>query len=241
MTKHVFSVYSRIHIPDGVFPGSNEKQIFERTPGFGRLGAYRSSFWPATRAGLSGDRPFQRLHSEPDHRLCRGATDRRGGRGHALQQLSDFAYCRRVGSEPKDLLRRTHVTRSFTAFQTEAAITTRLPEFLQRRSCGVVLILGLLQTYYDEQIHVHESEHSLHRILQTLHRVKAQNRHVLIAEVDVENPPEGKEHLFGMIRAATEVTLSMQPVDAGYELIEQRSIKWDETTNPSPWSLTGTE
>jgi hypothetical protein len=167
------------------------------------LGAYRSSSWPATRAGLSGDRPFQRLHSEPDHRLCRGATD--------------------------------------TAFQTEAAITTRLPEFLQRRSCGVVLILGLLQTYYDEQIHVHESEHSLHRVLQTLHRVKAQNRHVLIAEVDVENPPEGKEHLFGMIRAATEVTLSIQPVDAGYELIEQRSIKWDETTNLSPWSLTGTE
>ena len=39
--------------------------------------------------------------------------------------------------EPKDLLRRTHVTRSFTAFQTEAAITTRLPEFLQRRSCGL--------------------------------------------------------------------------------------------------------
>jgi hypothetical protein len=143
--------------------------------------------------------------------------------------------------EPKDLLRRTHVTRSFTAFQTEAAITTRLPEFLQRRSCGVVLILGLLQTYYDEQIHVHESEHSLHRVLQTLHRVKAQNRHVLIAEADVENPPEGKEHLFGMIRAATEVTLSIQPVDAGYELIEQRSIEWDETTNPSPWSLTGTE
>ena len=102
-------------------------------------------------------------------------------------------------------------------------------------------LLGLLQTYYDEQIHVHESEHSLYRVLQTLHRVKAQNRHVLIAEVDVENPPEGKEHLSGMIRAATEVTLSMQPVDAGYELIEQRSIKWDETTNPSPWSLTGTE
>lgn len=146
-----------------------------------------------------------------------------------------------LGAVPKDLLRRTHVTRSFTAFQTEAAITTRLPEFLLRRPCGIVLVLGLLQTYYDEQIDAHEAESSLRRVLQALHRVRTQNRHILIADVEVENPPEGKTHLFDLVRSATETTLAVQPTAAGYELIEQRSLEWDETTKPSPWSLTGTE
>lgn len=147
-----------------------------------------------------------------------------------------------LGVPPKQLLRRTHVTRSFTAFQTETAITTRLPAFLDRQPCGVILVLGLLNTYYDEQISPHESEHSLRRVLQTLRMEVTHDRHVMIADVEVDNPPQGKTHLFNLVRAAADVTLSVQPMAAGFQLIEQRSIfSWDEITKPSPWSLTGTE
>ena len=146
-----------------------------------------------------------------------------------------------LGLRPKQLLRRTHVTRSFTAFQTETAITVRLPEFLVRRPCGVILVLGLLHTYYDEQISPHESEHSLRRILQTLRRMNERNRPVIIADIEVDNPPDDRAHLYGLVRSAADIMLAIQPTVAGFQIVEQRSLEWDETTKRSPWSLTGTE
>jgi AraC-like DNA-binding protein len=146
-----------------------------------------------------------------------------------------------LGIAPKTLLRRTYVTRSFTAFQTEAAITAKLPRFLADHACRLVIILGLLDTYYDEQVKPHECKQSLQRIMQTLRALVANNIHVLIADVEIAEPPNGKENLFALINRAADVTAVLALRDDGSYCIEERKTPWDAITIPSRLSLTGTE
>ncbi|MBM3264417.1 MAG: hypothetical protein FJY97_13460 [candidate division Zixibacteria bacterium] len=143
-----------------------------------------------------------------------------------------------LGLPARTLLRQTHLSRSFTAFQTEAVITDRLPTFLERQPCGLVLLLAPLQTYYDDQITPHEAENSLRRSLAALKTLSTQQP-VLIADAEIANPLDEKAHLFEVMRTTADVVWQVQPSPSGYTISEQRSI-WDVTTKPSPLSLTGT-
>src|SRR5437016_7953560 len=122
---------------------------------------------------------------------------------------------------PGTLLRQTYITRSFTAFQTEAAITTKLPRFITRTDCRCVVILGLLDTYYDEQIKPHECRQSLRRILLTLRGLVKKNINVLIASGKVSDPPPGKEALFQLLYGAAERVLMVRA--DGLRRVEERS------------------
>jgi hypothetical protein len=136
-----------------------------------------------------------------------------------------------LGIPAKVLLQRTYVTRSFTAFQTEAAITTKLPHFLETHPCKIVIILGLLDTYYDEQIKPHECKQSIQRIMQKLRELVKQNIHVLIADVDVFKPPKGKENLFKIITNAVDKITVLEMTENGFQLKEERRNNlWDATT-----------
>ncbi len=146
-----------------------------------------------------------------------------------------------LGIPAKALLRQTHVTRSFTAFQTEAAVTDKLLRFLASTPCPVVIVLGLLDTYYDEQVKPHECRQSLDRVLQTLRSLTARNIQVLIADVETSAAPPGKEALFDVVREAAEVVLRLEYTGGGFQLTEERStLPWDATTTPSRLSSTGT-
>lgn len=129
-----------------------------------------------------------------------------------------------LGMPAKILLHRTHVTRSFTAFQTEAAITTKLPRFLATHPCRIVVILGLLDTYYDEQVKPHECRQSLHRIIHTLRELVKKNIHVLIADVEVAEPPKGKENLFQFIKNSADVVTLLEPKENGFHFIEEITV-----------------
>ncbi len=136
-----------------------------------------------------------------------------------------------LGITPKLLLSRTHVTRSFTAFQTEAAITTKLPRFLVTHPCRIVIILGLLGAYYDEQVKPHECQQSLRRIMQTLRELVKQNIHVLIADAEVAELPNGKENLFQLVKNAVDNVGILEINESGFQLKEERRKQlWDETT-----------
>jgi len=123
-------------------------------------------------------------------------------------RLSTIAQ--RLKLPPKEVLHRTYITRSFTAFQTEAAITTKLPRFLQTHPCPLVVILGLLDTYYDEQIKARECQQSLQRILRALRTLTARNIHVLIVDVEVAVPPPGKEMLFQLVHHSSDVVMRLE-------------------------------
>ncbi len=131
--------------------------------------------------------------------------------------LSRIAHM--LALSPRALLRQTYITRSFTAFQTEAAITTKLPHFIARTRCDSVIILGLLDTYYDEQVKPAECRQSLRRILETLRGVARKDIPVLIANGKVSDPPPGKETLFPILYEAAERILRSD----GSRLIEERA------------------
>jgi hypothetical protein len=139
-----------------------------------------------------------------------------------------------LGIPAKTLLHRTHITRSFTAFQTEAAITTKLLRFLAIHSCRIVVILGLLDTYYDEQVKPHECLQSLQRIMHTLKELVKKNIHVLIADIEVVDPPKGKENLFQLVKSAVDDIAILEINENGFQLKEERRKQlWGETTTPS--------
>ena len=129
----------------------------------------------------------------------------------------------------KDVLRRTHITRSFTAFQTEAAVTTKLVRFLQSTPCKLVIVLGLLDTYYDEQVKPNECQQSLQRVMHTLKELTKQNIFVLLADVNVSNPPKGKESLFEIVRKNCDSVYQLYLTNNQFQLTEQ----WDVTMIPS--------
>jgi hypothetical protein len=120
--------------------------------------------------------------------------------------LADFArtaarrHCHH--STPEELLERIFIARAFTCYQMEATITERLPAFLRRTGSPVAVILGLLDTFYDEQAPLFEVRASLQRIIAALHRLKRQNISVLLASLDRKLESKERNGLFPRLTSA---------------------------------------
>jgi hypothetical protein len=120
--------------------------------------------------------------------------------------LADFArtaarrHCHHP--TPEELLERIFIARAFTCYQMEATITERLPAFLRRTGSPVVVILGLLDTFYDEQAPLFEVRASLQRIIAALHRLKRQNISVLLASLDRKLESKERNGLFPRLTSA---------------------------------------
>jgi hypothetical protein len=103
---------------------------------------------------------------------------------------------------PEEFLRNIYISRAFTCFQMEAVITDRLPAFVQARQSPVVVIFGLLDTFYDEQAPLHEVRAGLQRILATLRLLKQRNVALLLASLDLRPASEERKTLFPALAAA---------------------------------------
>jgi len=133
---------------------------------------------------------------------------------YLISRLASF-----LGLDPKTTLKRTHITRSFTAFQTEATITSKLPRFLARVPCPLVIVIGLLDTYYDEQARPFECRESLKRIMRTFGELARRGTHVLIADVDVGTAaPPGKSDLFAIVSGGVDGSLFLRYDGARFHL-----------------------
>jgi hypothetical protein len=86
---------------------------------------------------------------------------------------------------PGELLDRIYVSRAFTCYQMEAAVTERLPAFLRKSGAPVAVIYGLLDTFYDEQAPLFEVRAGLRRIIAALHRLRNDKVTVLLASQDM--------------------------------------------------------
>jgi hypothetical protein len=103
---------------------------------------------------------------------------------------------------PEEFLRNIYISRAFTCFQMEAVITDRLPAFVQAQRSPVVVIFGLLDTFYDEQAPLHEVRAGLQRIIATLRRLKQHNIAVLLASLDIRPASDERKALFPTLAAA---------------------------------------
>ena len=113
--------------------------------------------------------------------------------------LAEFArwYAHRLQRPvlPEHLLRNIFVSRAFTCYQMEAVITDRLPAFVQKKHAPVVIVFGLLDTFYDEQAPLFEVQASVRRIVASLHQLKRSSVSVLLASVDAGPIPAARRGL----------------------------------------------
>jgi hypothetical protein len=103
---------------------------------------------------------------------------------------------------PEDLLQNIFISRAFTCYQMEALITERLPAFVRKKQAPMVIIFGLLDTFYDEQAPLFEAKASLRRIIASLHGLRRENVAVLLASRDVRLASKERSGFFPQLRAA---------------------------------------
>lgn len=130
--------------------------------------------------------------------------------------IAEFA--RRVSSqpaserhvEPDELLRNIFVSRAFTCYQMEATITERLLAFVRKKASPVVIVFGLLDTFYDEQAPLFEVKASLQRVIEALRRLKQEHVSVLLASMDVRPVSPGRNALLPHLLSAMDRTYHVE-------------------------------
>jgi hypothetical protein len=138
-----------------------------------------------------------------------------------LYGLAEFA--RRssgAGGAPDQMLRNIFVSRAFTCYQMEAVLTERLPAFVHAKKSPVVLIFGLLDTFYDEQAPLFEVRNALERVLQSLHRLRNEGTSLLLASMDIRPASPDRASLFPRLARA---------MDRVYRLTEDADGRWSLT------------
>lgn len=115
----------------------------------------------------------------------------------------------RQGPTPEQLLEKIFVSRAFTCYQMEATVTERLPVFVRQKHSPVVIIFGLLDTFYDEQAPLFEVQASLRRIIGALHQLKRQHVSVLLASLETTPASKGRAGLFPALVAAMDRVFSV--------------------------------
>jgi hypothetical protein len=112
--------------------------------------------------------------------------------------ISRFARERRIN--PDKLLRQIFISRGFTCYQMEQAVTNRLPAFLNAIHSRTAMIFGLLDTFFDEQASLREVQQILQRVLVSLHAMKMNGVSVLVVCPAYNVLPEGRNRLFATLK-----------------------------------------
>ncbi len=115
-----------------------------------------------------------------------------------IQAIVRYAQEHRL--DPDEVLRRIYISRGFTCYQVEAAVTERLPAFLRRTGARVALIFGLLDTLYDEQAPTRDVRTILQRTIAALRAMSGEGISVLLASTDWRVLPEERNRLLGDLK-----------------------------------------
>jgi hypothetical protein len=165
---------------------------------------------PGKLYGLHGDSTVFRLSlTAAGHALVHGipVTLVDGSNRFDLYGLAEFAR-RTAGGRctPDELLRNIFISRAFTCYQMEAVITERLPAFVRTKQSPVVLIFGLLDTFYDEQAPLWDVRSGVQRMTQALQELKRDGVSILVASTDVGPVPPARRGLLpGMLKGMDRV------------------------------------
>lgn len=123
--------------------------------------------------------------------------------------------------KPEQLLEKIYISRAFTCYQMEAAITERLPAFVKRTRSPVVIIFGLLDTFYDEQAPLFEVKASLQRIIAALQRLKREHVSVLLASRDMKLESKERNGLFPKLMMAMDEVFEVTENERGQQIVHE--------------------
>jgi len=154
---------------------------------------------PGKLYGVHGDSTVFRLSLvAAGHALLQGVpvTVVDGSNRFDLYGLAEFAR-RTAGGRcaPDELLRNIFISRAFTCYQMEAVITDRLPAFVRTKQSPMVLIFGLLDTFYDEQAPMWDVQSGVQRMVQALQCLKREGVSILVASTDIGPVPPARRGL----------------------------------------------
>ncbi len=127
-----------------------------------------------------------------------------------VHTITNFA--RQRGINPDILLKRIYISRGFTSYQMEAAINNRLEQFLKKINSNTVMIFGLLDTFYDEQVPFYQVKNMLQRIVVQLKRMKEKGISILLASEERKVLPKERNQFFDILK---------QNADIIYQLLEE--------------------
>ncbi len=179
---------------------------------------------------LHGDRSVFRLSLyAASHALLAGVPIALldGSNRFDVYYIAEFA--RRAASSrlhvtPEQLLENIFVSRAFTCYQMEAAITERLPAFLAKKKSSVAIIFGLLDTFYDEQAPLFEVRASVQRIIAALQQLKQKNISVLLASLDMKLASSERNALFPKLLSTMDESYTMMESENGPKIFRDSNI-----------------
>ncbi len=122
------------------------------------------------------------------------------------------------GFDPRPLLARIELSRAFTCHQLHRRIVTLDAAHMQRWSA--LYVLGLLDTFYDEDVKHHEASRLLHESLRKLKEIAASGLPVLITVSAPQEP--GREHFLDVV--AHKADLYWEPSEDARRLPAPRQL-----------------
>jgi len=154
---------------------------------------------------LYGERPIFHLSLQmAAHAMASGnslaVVD--GSNRFDVHALSRFARARKI--DPNKFLSRIFISRGFTCYQMEQAITHQLPSFLPTIHSQTAMIFGLLDTFYDQQAPLREVQQILQRLLISFRNMKATGTSLLVVCLERTVAPPERNQLFATLKAGVD-------------------------------------
>jgi hypothetical protein len=119
-----------------------------------------------------------------------------------VHSLSRFARRHRI--DPTEFLNRIFISRGFTCYQMEQALTYRLPVFLKKIHSSTALVFGLLDTFYDEQASLREVQQILQRLLKSFQEMKLAGTSLLLVCLERTVAPKERNQLFTILKSGAD-------------------------------------
>jgi hypothetical protein len=130
-----------------------------------------------------------------------------------VHALTRFARERRI--DPNKFLRHIYISRGFTCYQMEQAITNKLPAFLAKIDSRTAMIFGLLETFYDEQAPLREVQQILGRVAERLQQMKSKGLSILIVCLERTVAPKERNRLFLRLKSSVDRVYKLDADAAG--------------------------
>jgi hypothetical protein len=109
------------------------------------------------------------------------------------------------GENPSVILDRVFLSRIFTAFQMDGVITRGVDAFLSgkygEQAERVMVVFGLLDLFYDDEVSVRESEKSFMRMSETFKRLKEKGISILLVSENLIPAREDKRYFQSRLKA----------------------------------------
>lgn len=126
-------------------------------------------------------------------------------------------------ADPRDILKRFHLSRAFTAHQLEAVVTRDLPGAMRRFQSRLCIVSGLLDTPADDQVPLWEAEILIRNITSRLRTLANQNCCVAVIAPDPPIPSEKTQKLLLIIRKAADRIVQLSQKDGRLTLNEEKA------------------